>query len=100
WGQDFFSPPNESGNNRAGNLNSDSAKIPERPISPIADEAQVPCLGLLPRPFLIHMKTLFALLVIVRLALPMAQAAPASPPNILFIFSDDHAQHAISAHGS
>ena len=24
----------------------------------------------------------------------------AAPPNILFIFSDDHAQHAISAYGS
>ena len=27
-------------------------------------------------------------------------AAPATRPNILFIFSDDHAQHAISAYGS
>ena len=27
-------------------------------------------------------------------------SAPAAPPNILFIFSDDHAQHAISAYGS
>ena len=27
-------------------------------------------------------------------------AAPASPPNILFIMSDDHAAHAISAYGS
>jgi arylsulfatase A-like enzyme len=27
-------------------------------------------------------------------------AATAQPPNILFIFSDDHAQHAISAYGS
>ncbi len=31
--------------------------------------------------------------------LPAAQAASAKP-NILFIFSDDHAQHAISAYGS
>jgi arylsulfatase A-like enzyme len=29
-----------------------------------------------------------------------AQAAFAAKPNILFIFSDDHAQHAISAYGS
>ncbi|MFO0816934.1 MAG: sulfatase [Pirellulales bacterium] len=29
-----------------------------------------------------------------------AADAPASRPNILFIFSDDHAQHAISAYGS
>ena len=29
-----------------------------------------------------------------------AQAAVAAAPNILFIFSDDHAQHAISAYGS
>ena len=35
------------------------------------------------------------------LALPLlAGAAPAARPNILFIFSDDHAQHAISAYGS
>ncbi len=36
-------------------------------------------------------------------ALPLSTlcaAAPASRPNILFIFSDDHAQHAISAYGS
>ena len=30
----------------------------------------------------------------------VASAAAASRPNILFIFSDDHAQHAISAYGS
>ena len=29
-----------------------------------------------------------------------AGAAPATRPNIVFIFSDDHAQHAISAYGS
>lgn len=29
-----------------------------------------------------------------------AHGAPAARPNILFIFSDDHAQHAISAYGS
>jgi arylsulfatase A-like enzyme len=33
-------------------------------------------------------------------ALLVAVSAPAAPPNILFIFSDDHAQHAISAYGS
>jgi arylsulfatase A-like enzyme len=30
----------------------------------------------------------------------LASAATAQRPNILFIFSDDHAQHAISAYGS
>ena len=33
-------------------------------------------------------------------ALFAAAALHAAPPNILFIFSDDHAQHAISAYGS
>ncbi len=32
--------------------------------------------------------------------LPAARAAATARPNILFIFSDDHAQHAISAYGS
>jgi len=31
---------------------------------------------------------------------PDSSAVPAVRPNILFIFSDDHAQHAISAYGS
>jgi arylsulfatase A-like enzyme len=39
-------------------------------------------------------------LLILALALPPAFAAAAERPNILFIFSDDHAQHAISAYGS
>ncbi|HEV7406001.1 MAG TPA: sulfatase [Chthoniobacteraceae bacterium] len=34
------------------------------------------------------------------LAAAHAQAEPAKRPNILFIFSDDHAQHAISCYGS
>ena len=34
------------------------------------------------------------------LASLIAADAPATRPNILFIFSDDHAQHAISAYGS
>src|SRR6187402_574619 len=46
------------------------------------------------------MKSLFALLLGVNLCVLVASAAPASRPNILFIFSDDHAQHAISAYGS
>ena len=44
------------------------------------------------------MKPFLALLAAV--ASVALQAAPASRPNILFIFSDDHAQHAISAYGS
>jgi arylsulfatase A-like enzyme len=46
------------------------------------------------------MKTLLALLVATHAAVLLAAAAPAARPNILFIFSDDHAQHAISAYGS
>jgi arylsulfatase A-like enzyme len=34
------------------------------------------------------------------IAMPASRAADAQRPNILFIFSDDHAQHAISAYGS
>ena len=45
------------------------------------------------------MKTWLAFSLAVPLAVA-ALAAPASRPNILFIFSDDHAQHAISAYGS
>ncbi len=41
--------------------------------------------------------TLLALLLS---AFTIPQAASAAPPNILFIYSDDHAQHAISAYGS
>lgn len=33
-------------------------------------------------------------------SLSLASFARAAKPNILFIFSDDHAQHAISAYGS
>lgn len=47
------------------------------------------------------MKSLLALLVLVPLSAVVARAATAAQrPNILFIFSDDHAQHAISAYGS
>ncbi|MBM3823776.1 MAG: sulfatase [Verrucomicrobia bacterium] len=47
------------------------------------------------------MHPLFRLLLILLSALPLvAQSAPASRPNILFIMSDDHASHAISAYGS
>ena len=40
------------------------------------------------------------LLALLSLPTSTALAAPAARPNILFIFSDDHAQHAISAYGS
>ncbi len=33
-------------------------------------------------------------------SISLRDSASASPPNILFIFSDDHAQHAISSYGS
>ena len=36
----------------------------------------------------------------VRLVPVARDSKPAKPPNILFIFSDDHAQHAISCYGS
>lgn len=42
--------------------------------------------------------TLLALLASVAIQDP--PAPPKAPPNILFLFSDDHAQHAISAYGS
>jgi len=46
------------------------------------------------------MKPLLALLLGTHLCTQLIAAAPATRPNILFIFSDDHAQHAISAYGS
>jgi arylsulfatase A-like enzyme len=47
------------------------------------------------------MKLLLAfLLVVAHLPALLRAAAPAARPNIIFIFSDDHAQHAISAYGS
>src|SRR5215213_1481782 len=46
------------------------------------------------------MKFLIALFLALNACLLSARGAPASRPNILFIFSDDHAQHAISAYGS
>src|SRR5688500_4923368 len=46
------------------------------------------------------MKTLLAAFLGAHFGLLVAVAAPAARPNILFIFSDDHAQHAISAYGS
>jgi arylsulfatase A-like enzyme len=46
------------------------------------------------------MKTLLAFLLGTSFSVLVARAAPAARPNILFIFSDDHAQHAISAYGS
>ena len=45
------------------------------------------------------MKNLLALSLL-GILLARASAAPANHPNIVFIFSDDHAQHAISAYGS
>jgi len=41
-----------------------------------------------------------AALLVVGLVLPAAYAQAPARPNILFIFSDDHAAHAISAYGS
>lgn len=46
------------------------------------------------------MKVAAVLLVVVGSAVSTAQAQAPSRPNILFIFSDDHAAHAISAYGS
>ncbi|MBL9186624.1 MAG: sulfatase [Opitutaceae bacterium] len=49
------------------------------------------------------MKTLLRTIVLLPLAALPVKAAPAEPtqrPNILFIFSDDHAQAAISSYGS
>ena len=46
------------------------------------------------------MRILLALLAIAATSASLAAAAPATRPNIIFIFSDDHAQHAISAYGS
>ena len=43
---------------------------------------------------------LHALLGLWSLAAAPSRAAEAARPNLLFIFSDDHAQHAISAYGS
>ena len=46
------------------------------------------------------MKRIPFLLIVVFAALALRGSAISSPPNILFIFSDDHAQHAISSYGS
>ncbi len=46
------------------------------------------------------MKTPLVHVLSAGLSIGAAVAAPDSRPNILFIFSDDHAQHAISAYGS
>ena len=46
-----------------------------------------------------HPKKIILLLFVVALATPL-MAAEQERPNILFIFSDDHASHAISAYGS
>ena len=43
---------------------------------------------------------LLAVLTLLATAAAPATAAEAARPNILFIFSDDHAEHAISAYGS
>ncbi len=43
---------------------------------------------------------LAAILLAAVAAMPTAVAAEPSRPNIIFIFSDDHAEHAISAYGS
>ena len=41
-----------------------------------------------------------SLFLLLATGLALCSRAVAAPPNILFIFSDDHAQHAISAYGS
>jgi arylsulfatase A-like enzyme len=46
------------------------------------------------------MKRTSLLLVALAASCAWQAASVAAPPNILFIFSDDHAQHAISAYGS
>lgn len=46
------------------------------------------------------LRTVLVGLLLMCLCTARAAAAPADKPNILFIFSDDHAQHAISAYGS
>ena len=46
------------------------------------------------------MKALLTLIASTGFSVLAAAAEPSSRPNILFIFSDDHAQHAISAYGS
>jgi arylsulfatase A-like enzyme len=46
------------------------------------------------------MRTLLLLFIILFAPFTSATALIAAPPNIIFIFSDDHAQHAISAYGS
>jgi arylsulfatase A-like enzyme len=43
---------------------------------------------------------LCTLLGLLSMAVPASLAAESARPNILFIFSDDHAEHAISAYGS
>jgi arylsulfatase A-like enzyme len=45
-------------------------------------------------------RILVALLLLTAIPHAAAETAPASRPNILFIMSDDHAAHAISAYGS
>ncbi|MES2695051.1 MAG: sulfatase [Verrucomicrobiota bacterium] len=47
-----------------------------------------------------HLRHLLAFLVVAPFSLLAVRAAPAQRPNILFIFSDDHAQHAIGVYGS
>ncbi len=46
------------------------------------------------------MKRLSSLLPVLAAIMGLANPVSAAPPNIIFIFSDDHAQHAISAYGS
>jgi len=41
-----------------------------------------------------------AVLAVCAVALPLRAADPPKRPNVLFIFTDDHASHAISAYGS
>jgi len=45
------------------------------------------------------MRTLFPVLLLLLFLFSRTSAAEKRPPNILFIFSDDHATQAISAYG-
>jgi arylsulfatase A-like enzyme len=52
------------------------------------------------RPLLAAVPSLLCAVVVVVAGLPAQRPLAGSRPNILFVFSDDHAAHAISAYGS
>ena len=53
-----------------------------------------------PQPLRISMKRFLSVFVCLLIATAASSRLQAEQPNILFVFSDDHAQHAISAYGS